>query len=247
MARMTGFVFQDEYLERLAKLSDQELGRLVRALATYHATGEEQELAGRESIAYDFIKADIDRIDDHYEAKCETNRNNRQRSSTVDNDRQRSSTDGDEQQRTPTRNDKEKIKKSIIPPRSARAREDTPLGPVDLDPLILKLQQELNGMTDNHYQALNDYREQLGDDLVSHAVDEAVGNGVRNWTYVEKILARYLKEGIRDLGEAKASDERRKQDAPQQKPRLLRAQDYEQREYVEDEMKKILDVHALYR
>ena len=95
MARMTGFIFQDEYLKKLVKLSDQELGRLIRALATYHATGEEQELAGRESIAYDFIKADIDRIDSQYQAKCETNRNNRQRPSTNNNDRQRPSTNVD--------------------------------------------------------------------------------------------------------------------------------------------------------
>lgn len=92
MARMTGFIFQDEYLEKLVKLSDQELGRLIRALATYHATGKEQELAGRESIAYDFIKADIDRIDSQYQAKCETNKNNRSRPSTTVNDRQRTST-----------------------------------------------------------------------------------------------------------------------------------------------------------
>ena len=71
MARMTGFVFQDEYLVRLAKLSDQELGRLVRALAIYHLSGEEQDLAGRESVAYDFIKADIDKADQSYAKKCE--------------------------------------------------------------------------------------------------------------------------------------------------------------------------------
>lgn len=95
MARMTGFVFQDEYLEKLAKLSDQEVGRLVRALAVYHAKGEEQELAGRESIAYDFIKVEIDRIDQKYEAKCETNRNNRERSITTVNDRERPTTNED--------------------------------------------------------------------------------------------------------------------------------------------------------
>lgn len=76
MARLTGFVFQDEYLAKLAKLSDQEVGRLVRALAVYHATGEAQELAGRESIAFDFIKEDIDRIDESYNKKCEKNREN---------------------------------------------------------------------------------------------------------------------------------------------------------------------------
>ena len=51
---MTGFVFQDKYLKRLEKLSDQEVGRLVRALSVYHATGEEQELKGRECGYYDF-------------------------------------------------------------------------------------------------------------------------------------------------------------------------------------------------
>ena len=113
MAKMTGFVWQDEYLERLAKLSDQELGRLVRALAIYHMTGETQELAGRESIAFDFIKVDIDRIEQKYSAKCEANRNNRQRSSTNDNDRQRSSTIVNEPQQTVTKADetpKDKVK-----------------------------------------------------------------------------------------------------------------------------------------
>jgi len=102
MARMTGFVFQDEYLERLAKLSDQEVGRLVRALAEYHATGKEQELAGREGVAFDFIKVDIDRIDQKYEARCETNRSNRQQTMTNDNDRQQSLTIVNQPQPTAT-------------------------------------------------------------------------------------------------------------------------------------------------
>jgi hypothetical protein len=94
MARMTGFIFQDEYLERLAKLSDQEVGRLIRALSVYHASGKEQELAGREGVAFDFIKVDIDRIDQKYEARCETNRNNRQQSSTNDNETKETVTNG---------------------------------------------------------------------------------------------------------------------------------------------------------
>ena len=114
MAKMTGFIFQDGYLEQLAKLSDQELGRLVRALAIYHSTGETKELAGRESIAYDFIKVDIDRIEQGYANKCETNRNNRVNSITIDNDRQRPSTTGNEQAQDKVKDkikDKVKIKK----------------------------------------------------------------------------------------------------------------------------------------
>ena len=77
MARMTGFVFQDEYLDRLKRLSDEELGRLLRALAGYHITGDAPELNGVEGLAFDFIRQDVDRIEEQYRLKCETNRRNR--------------------------------------------------------------------------------------------------------------------------------------------------------------------------
>ena len=71
-----GFFCMDGYLKRTAKLSDQELGRLFRACMVYHATGEVQELTGRESVAFDFIREDIDAANDAYEAKCGKNRAN---------------------------------------------------------------------------------------------------------------------------------------------------------------------------
>ena len=64
------------YRRRCEKLTDQELGRLFRALLEYSETGETQELAGRESIAFDFIADDIDRAKTAYEAKCRGNAEN---------------------------------------------------------------------------------------------------------------------------------------------------------------------------
>ncbi len=55
------------YLARLAKLSDQEVGRLFRALLTYSATGECPELTGRESVAFDFIQFDIDQAHENFD------------------------------------------------------------------------------------------------------------------------------------------------------------------------------------
>jgi len=113
-----GFFCMDDYLKKTAKLTDEELGRLFRALMVYHATGESADLDGRESIAYDFIKDDIDAAAAAYQAKCDTNRQNRRagqsettvvndrpRSSTIVNDRQRPSTNDDERQRTMTNDD----------------------------------------------------------------------------------------------------------------------------------------------
>lgn len=196
MARMTGFVFQDKYLDRLAKLSDQEVGRLVRALATYHATGEEQELKGRECGYYDFIKGDIDEIEQAYQKKCK-NMKREQLPPIAPNCPQ-----------LPATADNININiKSCNSGNSDNAREEV-LFPVDVDPLIVKVQRELNGLTDTHYQALNDYREELTDEVVSHAIDNAVANGSRNWAYVESILRAYSQEHITTIGAAKAADEK---------------------------------------
>lgn len=64
------------YRKKLVKLSDQEVGRLFRALLEYSELGETKELTGRESVAFDFIADDIDRAKSAYEEKCETNRKN---------------------------------------------------------------------------------------------------------------------------------------------------------------------------
>jgi DnaD/phage-associated family protein len=223
---MTGFIFQDEYLERLAKLSDQELGRLVRALAIYHATGEQQELAGRESIAYDFIKVDIDRIDEKYAAKCDTNRNNRQRPSTTVNDRQQSLTI------VPKDKDKEK---DIDDDATACARE-TAFGVVDADPVIITIQRELTGLTVSHYDDLEAFRQDLPDDLIVEAVNEAVAHGVRTWAYVRTILQGYIKDGVKTVGQARQRSDKRKREGPPGK--RVSAQQYAQRQYSEGELEE---------
>lgn len=64
------------YRKKIAKLSDQEVGRLFRSLLEYSETGETQELAGREAVAFDFISDDIDRAKKAYDEKCETNKSN---------------------------------------------------------------------------------------------------------------------------------------------------------------------------
>lgn len=109
-----GFICYDTYLTRTAKLSDQELGRLFRALMKYHANGEAADLTGRESIAFDFIREDVDAADEAYKQKCETNRqsrlNGRQQTITNDDERQRTSTNVNERPIKEKEKEKEKEK-----------------------------------------------------------------------------------------------------------------------------------------
>ena len=108
MASLSGFICHDDYLAKTAKLTDEEVGRLFRALMAYHATGEEKEITGREWLAFDFIREDIDRAEKAHKEKCDRNREIRL--NAIDNERQRTSTDDDERQGTLPYKDKDKEK-----------------------------------------------------------------------------------------------------------------------------------------
>lgn len=85
------------YFEKTKSLTDAEVGRLFRALMQYSASGEVPSLAGRESIAFDFIADEIRRDQDAYEQLCRQNAQNRvQRPTTTVNDRQRDATEHNE-------------------------------------------------------------------------------------------------------------------------------------------------------
>lgn len=67
------FCCYHSYKKKCEKLSDQELGRLFRALMDFSETGERADLAGREAIAFDFIADDIARAEATYAEKCRKN------------------------------------------------------------------------------------------------------------------------------------------------------------------------------
>ena len=75
---MSGFICHDDYYDRLQRLTDEEVGHLLRNLMLYHAGryDEMSEFVGSEGIAFDFIKDDIDRMEEKAKKTEETNRLN---------------------------------------------------------------------------------------------------------------------------------------------------------------------------
>ena len=75
---MTGFICHDDYYNRLQRLTDEEVGHLFRNLMLYHAGKIEDmtDFVGVEGIAFDFIKDDIDRMEEKTKKTEETNRLN---------------------------------------------------------------------------------------------------------------------------------------------------------------------------
>ena len=70
------FCAYHSYIKQCKGLSDGELGRLFRALLEYSASGKVPELNGRESVAFDFMSANIDRDAESYKGTCNRNREN---------------------------------------------------------------------------------------------------------------------------------------------------------------------------
>ena len=64
------------YRTKLSELSDEQIGRVFKAAMLYSETGETSILSPIESLAFSFIRYDIDQSHAEYEQKCEKNRAN---------------------------------------------------------------------------------------------------------------------------------------------------------------------------
>jgi len=212
------------YRKKCEKLTDQELGRLVRSLMVYSETGERQELAGRESIAFDFIADDIDRARDKYDAKCEQNRENRKKQpSTDDNDRQRPSTTVNDRDQNKNKNkSKSKVKSEINAFAAATRAQNEPSHETSRfdNPELARVMSfffdRINPTpSEIAIDELKGYTETLGADVVIHAFEIALDNKSTTWRYIRGILMDYQRDGLSSIEavrEAEADFNRRKQE-----------------------------------
>jgi len=222
------------------KMSDADAGQLLKALLHYGRTGEDiSPDSPIADIVYSMVKNQINRDQESYKFGSKGGRPSKKTGVIeCENPLFENENPPFEKAKPPFDKDKEEDKDKDEDDKTTtsggtRAREEeTPFGKIDIDPLIVKAQRELLGLTDTHYDLLRQYRETLGDELVSYAIDSAVGNGVRKWAYVESILSRFESAGIKTVAEAKAADEKRKalpkgRDAP----KTVNAQRFPQRQY----------------
>lgn len=197
---MEYFCCYHSYARKLAKLSDQEVGRLLRALLKYSETGEAQELTGRESVAFDFIADDIDRAKENYEAKCKQNRENRL--STTVNGRKRTSTSDYKNKDKSENKDKDEEKGG-----GTRAREDAPAAPAGftLPPMSRAVEAFCNKInptpSERSLAELESFEAQMGAECCLRAIDEALDAKKASWNYVRAILRSKLEQGVRCIAD----------------------------------------------
>jgi len=72
----SSFVLYTDYWQHLELLTTGERGELITAIFDYIRTGELPKLDGGSRMAFSFIRAQLDRDTEKYEAICERNRSN---------------------------------------------------------------------------------------------------------------------------------------------------------------------------
>lgn len=187
------FCCYHSYARKLAKLSDQEVGRLFRALLKYSETGETQELTGRESVAFDFIADDIDRAKENYEAKCKQNRENRL--STSVNGRQRPSTSAYKNKNKDKNENKDKGEEKGG---DTRARGENSAVAAVFTAYFDKID---NTMTDGIRDSLMMFIGTMGSECCIRAIDAAVEANKKSWNYVRRVLEAKRDQGVRSIAD----------------------------------------------
>lgn len=72
----SSFLIYLDYEEQFNLLTDEQIGQLMRAIIKYEKTREVPQLDGVVKMAFSFIKTQLDRDREKYEARCEKNREN---------------------------------------------------------------------------------------------------------------------------------------------------------------------------
>lgn len=100
---------------------------------------------------------------------------------------------------------------------------ENPFGETDdsrpsFDTIEVYATNNLSVMGARAMEELHSFAVDLSEELVRHAIDNALDNGVRNWAYVKAILNSYAEAGVKTVGEAKAMDAKRKKGGTPEEP-----------------------------
>lgn len=80
----------------------------------------------------------------------------------------------------------------------------------DADNVYAYASKELLSISPRAMAEIRDFADELSEEVVRHAIDNALDQGVRTWTYVKSILNSYAEARVRSLQDAKKVDEQHK-------------------------------------
>lgn len=201
----SSFLIYLDYEEQFNLLTDEQIGQLMRAIIKYEKTREIPQLNGIVKMAFSFIKTQLDRDREKYEARCEKNRENAKKGGR------------------PRKNQKDNLKANGFNENQMDAKkpdddkEDEEDNEEDIDnDLLLKKEKEeklqqrfiecLNSFNINAISECIKYLDELPFEVIDYVLSKTSGIKCPNWNYANTILQDYVKRKINSVEKIQAEE-----------------------------------------
>lgn len=201
----SSFLIYLDYEEQFNLLTDEQIGQLMRAIIKYEKTREIPQLNGIVKMAFSFIKTQLDRDREKYEARCEKNRENAKKGGR------------------PRKKQKDNLKANGFNENQMDAKkpdddkEDEEDNEEDIDnDLLLKKEKEeklqqrfiecLNSFNINAISECIKYLDELPFEVIDYVLSKTSGIKCPNWNYANTILQDYVKRKIDSVEKIQAEE-----------------------------------------
>lgn len=198
----SSFLIYLDYEEQFNLLTDEQIGQLMRAIIKYEKTREIPQLNGIVKMAFSFIKTQLDRDREKYEARCEKNRENAKKGGR------------------PRKNQKDNLKANGFNENQMDAKkpdDDKEDNEEDIDnDLLLKKEKEeklqqrfiecLNSFNINAISECIKYLDELPFEVIDYVLSKTSGIKCPNWNYANTILQDYVRRKIDSVEKIQAEE-----------------------------------------
>lgn len=204
MADMKYIMLYLDSLPTLHEMQFDEVGRLVIALMEYAATGETSVQLGGERYAFSLLRAQLDRDAESYARKLESCRENGKKGGRPRKNPENPAVFSETQKRQYKEKEKDKDKEE----EEEEEEEDNIFSAAsasrpDFNTVEVYAANNLQTLSPGNMEELAVFKDDLSEELIRHAIDEACAAGKRSWGYTRSILYRYISDGVKTIGEAR--------------------------------------------
>lgn len=207
MDNKKAFLMYYEYEEQLKDLSDEELGKLVRAMFRFEKLGfEDENLTPLASMAFGFIKRNLIRDRENYDKRSETSKINGKKGGRPKNEKPKkpnSETYLKPNNLTKPDKEKEKDKDKV----KVNDKDN-----VVVDSITYCEKQFSRTLSPVEYELIMNWRSWFSDDVINYAIDKTIKNGARGLSYTEAIINSWHDKGFKTLYECELEN---KEDKPE--------------------------------
>lgn len=207
MDNKKAFLMYYEYEEQLEELSDEELGKLVRAMFKFEKLGlEDKNLTPLANMAFGFIKRNLIRDRENYDKRSETSKINGKKGGRPKNEKpKKPNSETYSKPNNLTKPDKEKEKEKDKVNDKEKDKEV-------VDSISYCEEQFGRTLSPVEYQIIANWREWFTDDIINYAINKTIKNGARALSYTEAIINSWHDKGFKTLRECELEN---KEDKPE--------------------------------